>query len=143
MPNRIYRLFVPVAVWYTRRSDITLQREMNLAEGVPAPMNAEELRHLIDTGRAFPAPAWGYCVQYGGSGRYFPDHVAALEYLCKRGREDFILRHLDEAVDYAAKLRPAAMAEAAVTPELVAPLLTSVFPVVHLSSSILFCRMAI
>ena len=45
-PN--YRLFVPVAVWYTRRSDITLQREMNLAEGVPAPMTAEELRHLDD-----------------------------------------------------------------------------------------------
>lgn len=108
-----YRLFVPVAAWYTRRSDITLQREMNLAEGVPAPLTAEELRHLIDTGQAFPAPAWGYCVQYGGSGRYFPDHVAALEYLCKRWRKDFILRHLDEAVDYAAKLRPAAMAEAA------------------------------
>ena len=36
----------------------------------------------------------------------------------------------------------AAMAEAAVTPELVAPLLTSVFPVVHLSSSILFCKIA-
>ena len=68
-PN--YRLFMPVAEWYTRRSDITLQREMNLAEGVPAPMTAEELRHLIDTGQAFPAPAWGYCVQYGGSGRYF------------------------------------------------------------------------
>lgn len=113
MPNRIYRLFVPVAVWYTRRSDITLQREMNLAEGVPAPLTAEELRHLIDTGQAFPAPAWGYCVQYGGSGRYFPDHVAALEYLCKRWRGEFILRHLGEAVDYAAKLRPAAMAEAA------------------------------
>ena len=113
MSYSTYRLFMPVAVWYTRRSDITLQREMNLAEGVPAPLTAEELRHLIDTGQAFPAPARANTEQYGGSGRYFPDHVAALEYLCKRWRKDFILRHLNEAVDYAAKLRPAAMAEAA------------------------------
>lgn len=110
-PN--YRLFIPVTVFYTRRSDITLQRELWLAEGAPVPMTAEELRHLIDTGQAFPAAYGGYCVQYGGSGRYFPDHVSALEYLCKRWRPAFIVRNLESAMDYAAKLRPSAMAEAA------------------------------
>ena len=49
---------------------------------------------------------------------------------------DFVLSLLDRP-DASCS---AAIAEAAVTPELVAPLLTSVLPVVHFSSSILFCK---
>ena len=113
MQNPSYRLFLPVAVWRTSRGPVTLQREMRLAENTAAPLTAEALRQMIDTGQALPAPAWGYCVQFGGSGRYFERHVDALDYLCRRWRRDFILRHLDEAVDAAAEQRPAAMAEAA------------------------------
>ena len=113
MPTQIYRLFLPVATWRTSRGDVTLQREMRLVENAPAPLTADDLRQLINTGQALPAPAWGYCVQFAGSGRYFDDHAAALEYLCKRWRKDFILHHLDDAVAYAAEQRPAAMAEAA------------------------------
>ena len=101
MQIKIYRLFVPVAVWYTRRSDITLQREMNLAEGVPAPMTAEELRRLIDTGQAAPAERGSFCVQFGGGGHYFDDRRAALAYLCTRWGGEFIMRHLDDAVERA------------------------------------------
>lgn len=112
MQIKIYRLFVPVAVWCTRRSDITLQREMNLAEGVPAPMTAEELRRLIDTGQAAPAERGSYCVQFGGGGHYFSDHRGALAYLCTRWGGEFIMRHLDDAVERAAHRRIIAIFEA-------------------------------
>ena len=67
---------------------------------------------MIYAGQIIPAPRFGYCVQYGGSGKYFDSREDVLEYLCKRWRKDFILRHLDEAVDYAATQRPARLLEA-------------------------------
>lgn len=108
-----YRLFLPVAVFYTRRSDIVLQRALCLAEDAAAPLTVEDLRHLIDTGQAFPAEGGSYCVQFGGSGRYFDTGREALAYLCKRWRPAFIVRNLESAMDYAAHQHPAAMQEAA------------------------------
>lgn len=113
MSNPNYRLFIPVAQFYTRRGDVTLQRALCLAEDAAAPLTAEDLRHLIDTGQAFPADGKSYCVQFGGSGRYFATGREALEYLCKRWRPAFIVRNLESAMDYAATQRPSAMAEAA------------------------------
>lgn len=118
MPNRAYRLFFPVAVWRTRRGDVLLQCELRLPDGASVPLTADDLRRAIDTGQTLPAPAWGYCVQFGGSGRYFTTHTAALSYLCHRWRKAFILRHLDDAVAAAAELQPAALAEAAALAEM-------------------------
>ena len=101
MSYSTYRLFMPVGIWYTRRSDIELQRELWLSGNSPPPATLAELAAMIDTGQIIPAPRFGYCVQYGGSGKYFERREDALEYMCKRWKKDFILRHLDEAVAYA------------------------------------------
>ena len=112
MSYSTYRLFMPVGIWYTRRSDIELQRELWLSGNSPPPATLAELAAMIDTGQIIPAPRFGYCVQYGGSGKYFERREDALEYMCKRWKKDFILRHLDEAVAYADTQRPARLLEA-------------------------------
>ena len=112
MTYATYRLFMPVGIWYTRRSDIELQRELWLSGSASPPSTVAELAAMIYAGQIIPAPRFGYCVQYGGSGKYFDSREDALEYLCKRWRKDFILRHRDEAVDYAATQRPARLLEA-------------------------------
>lgn len=117
MINQNYRLFLPLANFYTRRSEIVLQREINLTEGIPAPRSVEELRHLLDSGQAFPAERGSYCVQYGGNGRYFTTGKDALDYLCTRWRPAFIVRNLEDAMSYAARQCPEALADAAVWAE--------------------------
>lgn len=112
MSYSTYRLFMPVGIWYTRRSDIELQRELWLSGNSPPPATLAELAAMIDTGQIIPAPRFGYCVQYGGIGKYFERREDALEYMCKRWKKDFILRHLDEAVAYADTQRPARLLEA-------------------------------
>ena len=69
MSYSTYRLFMPVGIWYTRRSDIELQRELWLSGNSPPPATLAELAAMIDTGQIIPAPRFGYCVQYGGSGK--------------------------------------------------------------------------
>lgn len=105
-----YRLYLPVANWYTRRSDIELQRVLVLAPEATPPRTVEELRHLVDTGQVAPAPGKNFCVNYGGTGHYFDTHGEALAYICHRWGTARILNHLDEATEYAATQRPAALA---------------------------------
>lgn len=112
MTYATYRLFLPVGIWYTRRSDIELQRELWLSGSASPPSTVAELTEMIYAGQIIPAPRFGYCVQYGGSGKYFERREDALEYMCKRWKKDFILRHLDEAVAYADTQRPARLLEA-------------------------------
>lgn len=76
------------------------------------PRSEDDLRRLIDTGQAAPAVRGSYCVQFGGGGHYFNDHRAALAYLCTRWGGEFILRHLDDAVERAAHRRVIAIFEA-------------------------------
>ena len=75
MPNQIYRLFLPVATWRTRRGEVELQRELCCL-----PRSENDLRRLINTGQAAPAERGSYCVQFGGGGHYFDDRRAALAY---------------------------------------------------------------
>lgn len=107
MPNPTPRLFFPIAVWRTRRGEITLQREL-----ITAPDTVEELRELITAQAVEPAERGSYCVQFAGGGHYFSDYHDTLEYLCRRWGERFILRNLDKALTLAATRQDAALAEA-------------------------------
>lgn len=100
-------IFVPCATWRTRRGEVELQRELCCL-----PRSEDDLRRLINTGQAAPAERGSYCVQFGGGGHYFDDRRAALAYLCTRWGGEFILRHLDDAVERAAHRRVIAIFEA-------------------------------
>ena len=109
MRNTENRLFMPVAIWRTRRGAVELQREINPAR---MPDSLDDLRQLIDADAVEPARRGSYCVQFGGSGHYFDDRADALAYLCKRWRGSFITKHLEDACALAATRQPAALAEA-------------------------------
>ena len=109
MPPSNNRIFMPVAIWRTRRGEVELQREINPA---CLPVNLDELRRMLDAGTVEPARRGGFCVQFGGSGHYFDERADALAYLCKRWRGNFITKHLEDACALAATRQPAALAEA-------------------------------
>lgn len=109
MPKSKNRIFIPVAIWRTPRGEVELQRELNSSH---LPVNLDDLRRMIETEAVEPAPHASYCVQFGGGGRYFERHTDAVDYLCRRWRGSFIIKHLDAACALAATRQPAALAEA-------------------------------
>lgn len=109
MRNPYNRLFLPVAIFRTRRGEVELQREINPAR---LPRNVEGLRRQIAAGTVEPAQRGGYCVRYAGQGRYFTARRDALVELVGLLGADFTLKALDAAVDLAATRQPAALAEA-------------------------------
>ena len=109
MRNQNNRIFMPVAIWRTRRGEVELQRGINPA---CLPVNLDELRRMLDAGTVEPARRGSFCVQFAGSGHYFDDHADALAYLCKRWRGSFITKHLEDACALAATRQPAALVAA-------------------------------
>lgn len=109
MPPSNNRIFMPVAIWRTRRGEVELQREINPA---CLPVNLDELRQLIDADAVEPARRGSFCVQFAGSGHYFDERADALAYLCKRWRGSFITKHLEDACALAATRQPAALVAA-------------------------------
>lgn len=109
MCNTENRLFLPVAIWRTRRGDVELQREINPAR---MPDSLDELRQLIDADAVEPARRGSYCVRYRENGHYFNDRREALVYLFSLLGEEYVVSHLDGACNRAARRQPAALAEA-------------------------------
>ena len=109
MCNTENRLFMPVAIWRTRRGDVELQREINPAR---MPDSLDELRQLINTDAVEPARRGSYCVRYRENGHYFNDRREALVYLFSLLGEEYVVSHLDGACNRAARRQPAALAEA-------------------------------
>lgn len=109
MPKQEIRLFIPVAVWRTRRGAVELQREVNPAR---MPDSLAELRQLIDADAVEPARRGSYCVRYRDNGHYFNDRRDALLYLFSLLGEEYVVSHLDDACARAARRQPAALAEA-------------------------------
>ena len=109
MPKQEIRLFIPVAVWRTRRGAVELQREVNPAR---MPDSLAELRQLIDADAVEPARRGSYCVRYRANGHYFNARRDALLYLFSLLGEEYVVSHLDEACNRAARRRPAALAAA-------------------------------
>ena len=109
MPPSNNRLFLPVAIWRTRRGEVELQRELNPAR---LPINLDDLRRMIEADTVEPAPRGSYCVRYQGKGRYYNTRREALAYLVAMLGDDFTLKHLDAACALAATRQPAALTEA-------------------------------
>lgn len=109
MRNTENRLFMPVAIWRTRRGAVELQREINPAR---MPDSLDDLRQLIDADAVEPARWGSYCVRYRDNGHYFNDRRDALLYLFSLLGEEYVVSHLDEACKRAAHRQPAALAEA-------------------------------
>lgn len=109
MCNTENRLFMPVAIWRTRRGDVELQREINPAR---MPDSLDELRQLIDADAVEPARRGSYCVRYRDNGHYFNDPRDALLYLFSLLGEEYVVSHLEDACARAARRQPAALAEA-------------------------------
>lgn len=109
MCNTENRLFLPVAIWRTRRGDVELQREINPAR---MPDSLDELRQLIDADAVEPARRGSYCVRYRENGHYFNDRREALVYLFSLLGEEYVVSHLDGACNRAARRQPAVLAEA-------------------------------
>lgn len=109
MPPSNNRVFIPIATWRTHRGVVELQREVNPAR---MPVNLAELRQLIDADAVEPARRGSYCVRYRENGHYFNDRRDALLYLFSLLGEEYVVSHLDEACNRAARRQPAALAEA-------------------------------
>ena len=109
MRNTQNRIFIPVAIWRTRRGVVELQREINPAR---MPDSLDELRQLIDADAVEPAQRGSYCVRYRDNGHYFNDRREALLCLFSLLGEEYVVSHLGEACARAARRQPAALAEA-------------------------------
>lgn len=109
MRNTQNRIFIPVAIWRTRRGAVELQREVNPAR---MPDSLADLRQLIDADAVEPARRGSYCVRYRDNGHYFNDRRDALLYLFSLLGEEYVVSHLDEACKRAAHRQPAALAAA-------------------------------
>lgn len=109
MPPSNNRLFLPVAIWRTRRGEVELQRELSPAR---LPVNLDDLRRMLNAGTVEPALRGSYCVRYLGKGHYYNARRDALAYLVALLGDDFTLKHLDAACALAATRQPAALAEA-------------------------------
>lgn len=109
MPPSNNRLFLPVAVWRTRRGEVELQRELSPAR---MPANLDDLRRMIAADTVGAAPRGSYCIRYLGKGHYYTNRRDALAYLVALLGDDFTLKHLDAACALAATRQPAALAKA-------------------------------